>query len=63
VDPRLDQAAVADRLQETRPDLRVLFSSGYTDDIILHHSVLDDLTHFISKPHTVAALTGKSTKR
>lgn len=57
--PEMNGRDLANRLRESRPDIRVLFSSGYTDDIILHHGVLDDLTSFISKPYSVAALTRK----
>lgn len=57
--PGISGRELADRLKETRRDTPVLFSSGYTDDAILHHGVLDDLTHFISKPYTMAALTRK----
>ncbi|HUR33265.1 MAG TPA: PAS domain-containing protein [Vicinamibacterales bacterium] len=57
--PEMNGRDLASRLRETRHDFPVLFSSGYTDDIILHHGVLDDLTNFISKPYSVAALTRK----
>ncbi|MFN7943610.1 MAG: PAS domain S-box protein [Thermoanaerobaculia bacterium] len=57
--PGMSGRDLADRLREMRRDMRVLFCSGYTDDTILHHGVLDDLTNFISKPYTVAALAGK----
>jgi nitrogen-specific signal transduction histidine kinase/CheY-like chemotaxis protein len=50
---------LADRLRETRPDLRVLFSSGYSDEMIRDPRVLDDPANFLGKPYTVAALTAK----
>jgi PAS domain S-box-containing protein len=37
-------------LQEQRPDLKVVFMSGYTDDVIARHGVLDKGTQFIEKP-------------
>ena len=37
--------------------MKVLFTSGYTDDAILRHGVLDDVAHFIGKPFTKAGLT------
>ena len=48
----------AERLQKTRPEMKVLYSSGYTDDAILRHGVLD-VSHFISKPYTIVELTRK----
>jgi response regulator RpfG family c-di-GMP phosphodiesterase len=37
----------------------VLFASGYTDEAIVHHGVLDPGTHFIGKPFSAAELTRK----
>jgi FixJ family two-component response regulator len=38
------------RLVKPCPRLRVLYMSGYTDDAIVHHGVLDPGAHFIGKP-------------
>lgn len=40
----------------TRPDLKVLYMSGYTDDVIAHHGVLDAQIEFLQKPFTVDQL-------
>ncbi len=50
---------VADRLTSLRPGLRVLFMSGYTDDAIVNHGVLDSGIEFIQKPFTPHTLSRK----
>ncbi|HUZ12422.1 MAG TPA: CHASE3 domain-containing protein [Caulobacteraceae bacterium] len=46
----------AQRLAEARPDLPVLFTSGYTDNAIVHHGRLDEGVNLISKPYARAEL-------
>jgi len=43
---------VAASLLEQRPEMKVLFMSGYTDNAIVHHGVLEEGTAFIQKPFT-----------
>jgi PAS domain S-box-containing protein len=50
--PRLNGRELADQLLLERPDLLVLFMSGYTDDSILRHGMMEEGTHFIGKPFT-----------
>jgi CheY-like chemotaxis protein len=57
--PQTSGKEVAERLRVLRPDIRVLFMSGYTDEAIVHHGVLDSDVEFIQKPFTPNALVKK----
>ncbi|MBL8767417.1 MAG: response regulator [Planctomycetes bacterium] len=57
--PVMNGRELAMRIEELRPGIRVLFMSGYTDDAILLHGVLDEGVHFIQKPLTPMALCTK----
>jgi two-component system, cell cycle sensor histidine kinase and response regulator CckA len=57
--PGMDGATLGLELAKTRPTLKVLYMSGYTDDAIVHHGVLDAGTSFLGKPFTAADLTRK----
>ena len=57
--PRLSGRDVAEALLAQRPGLRVLFMSGYTDDAIVHHGVLESGTHFLGKPFSREDLLAK----
>ncbi len=50
---------LARRLSESRPETRVLYVSGYTDDAIVHHGMLEPGLHFLQKPFTPAMLAKK----
>jgi len=39
-----------------RPTLKVLYTSGYTGDVIVHHGVLDKGIEFLSKPYSLEQL-------
>ncbi len=50
---------LARQLAETRPDTKVLYVSGYTDDAIVHHGMLEPGLAFLHKPFTPEALARK----
>ena len=50
---------LAEELSLTRPEMRVLFMSGNTDDAVVHHGVLGARTAFLEKPFTPDALALK----
>jgi DNA-binding NtrC family response regulator len=49
--------ALADQIQQLRPGIAVLFTTGYTRNAIIHHGRLDEGIDFIGKPFTATALT------
>jgi CheY-like chemotaxis protein len=57
--PHLSGRALADAVKGFRPDVTVLYMSGYTDDAIVHHGVLDPGIALLQKPFTPAALARK----
>jgi PAS domain S-box-containing protein len=48
--PRMSGRELADCLESVRPEMKVLYMSGYTDDAIIHHGVLDPGIAYIQKP-------------
>ena len=57
--PGLGGRDIAEALARERPSTRVLYISGYTDEAIGHHNVLDPGVHFLQKPFTTNALLRK----
>ncbi|MDX6382577.1 MAG: two-component system, cell cycle sensor histidine kinase and response regulator CckA [Blastocatellia bacterium] len=57
--PLLGGRELAEKLFVTRPEMRVLYMSGYTDDAIVHHGVLDGSVAFLEKPFAPDALALK----
>ena len=55
--PRMGGRALAQRLRRTRPGIAILYMSGYTDDAIIRHGLLDADIQLIGKPFTATALT------
>jgi two-component system cell cycle sensor histidine kinase/response regulator CckA len=57
--PGMSGKELSEQLKPKRPDMKVVFASGYTEDTILHHRVLDSREEFIQKPFTPTSLTKK----
>lgn len=57
--PQMDGKRLADLLAQTRPDIKILYMSGYTDEAIVRHGVLARGVHFIQKPFTPEGLARK----
>jgi DNA-binding NtrC family response regulator len=57
--PGMNGRELADTMQKDRPDMKVLIMSGYTDDVIAQHGVLENGLNFLQKPVTVARMASK----
>jgi PAS domain S-box-containing protein len=57
--PGMNGKELFDRLSARYPDMRVLYMSGYTEDVIVHRGVVDEGVNFIQKPFSVNALATK----
>ena len=57
--PRMGGRELYDRIRRQRPKIKVLYMSGYTDNAIVHHGVLDQGTAFLQKPYSPTSLAKK----
>ncbi len=57
--PGMNGGEVARRMLADRPDLKLLFLSGYTDSAVVQHNLLEDGAAFLQKPYTPRALARK----
>jgi len=57
--PKMSGRELTERIRPQRPDLRILYMSGYTDDATLRHLVLEEGIPFLQKPFTSEGLARK----
>jgi len=57
--PNMSGRKLVERLKNIHLEMKVLYMSGYTDNAILHHGVLEEGTNFIQKPFTLDGLARK----
>lgn len=57
--PEMTGRQLVDRALEVRPGLKVLYTTGYTRNAIVHNGVLDSGTQFLQKPYSIQQLARK----
>ena len=57
--PGLSGPDLVARIREKSPDIRVIFISGYTDNVVLRHGILEGEVDFLEKPYTIERLARK----
>jgi PAS domain S-box-containing protein len=54
--PEMNGKELKERIEKRHPDIKVLFMSGYTANVIMHRGVIESNVHFIQKPFSIESL-------
>jgi len=57
--PEMNGPLLAEKIKTLHPEIKCLYMSGYTDNVIAHHGVLDEGVNFIQKPFSMEAMAEK----
>jgi two-component system, cell cycle sensor histidine kinase and response regulator CckA len=57
--PKMNGKELYQKLITIHPNSKVLYMSGYTNDVIVHYGILDEGISFLQKPFTIRGLTRK----
>jgi len=57
--PEMNGRELYQKVAAVHPNIKVLYMSGYTGDVIIHHGLLDEEVNFLQKPFTIQNLTQK----
>lgn len=57
--PEVNGRELAERILQRRSETKVLFASGYAEDVIVHHGIVNKNLDFIAKPYSMQALARK----
>jgi len=60
--PDLNGRELYQQVRDTYPDIKVLYMSGYTDNVVAHHGILESDVHYLQKPFSTMALAVKIRK-
>jgi CheY-like chemotaxis protein len=60
--PDMSGRQLADSVRKERPDLKVLYTTGYTRNAIVHNGMLDPGTNLLTKPFSIEELAAKIRK-
>jgi PAS domain S-box-containing protein len=57
--PKMDGPELKERVKQIIPNIKTLFMSGYTPDVIINHGIIEDDTYYLPKPFSVDGLGAK----